>query len=144
MTALLEVDELHVSYGAIEAVKGITFAVEAGSIVTLIGGNGADSLNGGADDDIVIGGYTSYDLNVSALSAIRSEWSSSASLKDRLNDLQNGGGLNGDVILSNGPNPTVFADKGGNLLNGGYDSDWFFKGATDTTKQDAGEAIEKV
>ena len=41
MTALLEVDDLHVSYGAIEAVKGVTFSVEAGQIVTLIGGNGA-------------------------------------------------------------------------------------------------------
>ena len=41
MTALLEVEELRVSYGAIEAVKGITFSVEAGQIVTLIGGNGA-------------------------------------------------------------------------------------------------------
>src|SRR2546423_624665 len=41
MTALLEVEDLHVSYGAIEAVKGVTFSVEAGQIVTLIGGNGA-------------------------------------------------------------------------------------------------------
>jgi branched-chain amino acid transport system ATP-binding protein len=41
VTALLEVEDLHVSYGAIEAVKGITFSVEAGQIVTLIGGNGA-------------------------------------------------------------------------------------------------------
>jgi branched-chain amino acid transport system ATP-binding protein len=41
MSALLEVEGLHVSYGAIEAVKGITFTVEAGQIVTLIGGNGA-------------------------------------------------------------------------------------------------------
>ena len=41
MTALLEVEDLRVSYGAIEAVKGVTFSVEAGQIVTLIGGNGA-------------------------------------------------------------------------------------------------------
>ena len=41
MTALLEVEDLRVAYGAIEAVKGITFSVEAGQIVTLIGGNGA-------------------------------------------------------------------------------------------------------
>jgi len=41
MTALLEVQDLRVAYGAIEAVKGITFSVEAGQIVTLIGGNGA-------------------------------------------------------------------------------------------------------
>jgi len=41
MTALLEVEDLHVAYGAIEAVKGISFTVDAGQIVTLIGGNGA-------------------------------------------------------------------------------------------------------
>jgi len=41
MTALLEVEDLHVAYGAIEAVKGISFTVEPGQIVTLIGGNGA-------------------------------------------------------------------------------------------------------
>ena len=41
MTALLEVEDLRVAYGAIEAVKGITFSVEAGQVVTLIGANGA-------------------------------------------------------------------------------------------------------
>ncbi|WP_127360841.1 ABC transporter ATP-binding protein [Actinacidiphila soli] len=41
MTALLEVEDLRVSYGKIEAVKGISFTVEAGQVVTLIGTNGA-------------------------------------------------------------------------------------------------------
>jgi branched-chain amino acid transport system ATP-binding protein len=39
--ALLEVEELRVRYGGIEAVKGISIAVHEGEIVTLIGGNGA-------------------------------------------------------------------------------------------------------
>ena len=39
--ALLEVEDIHVFYGNIEAVKGVTFSVEEGEIVTLIGGNGA-------------------------------------------------------------------------------------------------------
>ena len=39
--ALLEVQDLHVAYGKIEAVKGISFAVEQGQVVTLIGTNGA-------------------------------------------------------------------------------------------------------
>jgi branched-chain amino acid transport system ATP-binding protein len=38
---LLEVAELHVYYGQIHAVKGISLAVLAGEIVTLIGANGA-------------------------------------------------------------------------------------------------------
>ncbi len=38
---LLEVNDLRVAYGKIEAVKGISFAVGRGSVVTLIGTNGA-------------------------------------------------------------------------------------------------------
>jgi branched-chain amino acid transport system ATP-binding protein len=38
---LLEVRDLHVHYGRIEAIKGISFDVEDGEIVTLIGANGA-------------------------------------------------------------------------------------------------------
>jgi branched-chain amino acid transport system ATP-binding protein len=41
VTAMLEVRDLRVAYGKIEAVKGISFSVEAGQVVTLIGGNGA-------------------------------------------------------------------------------------------------------
>ncbi|MFJ4683419.1 ABC transporter ATP-binding protein [Streptomyces sp. NPDC088789] len=41
MTALLEVENLRVAYGKIEAVKGISFTVAAGEVVTLIGTNGA-------------------------------------------------------------------------------------------------------
>jgi branched-chain amino acid transport system ATP-binding protein len=39
--ALLEVHDLVVRYGGIEAVKGISLRVEDGEVVTLIGGNGA-------------------------------------------------------------------------------------------------------
>jgi branched-chain amino acid transport system ATP-binding protein len=38
---LLEVKNLRVSYGAIEALHGISFAIDKGEIVTLIGANGA-------------------------------------------------------------------------------------------------------
>ncbi|MEV7176222.1 ABC transporter ATP-binding protein [Kitasatospora sp. NPDC093679] len=41
MTALLEVEDLRVSYGKIEAVKGISFSVKQGEVTTLIGTNGA-------------------------------------------------------------------------------------------------------
>src|SRR6185436_14739443 len=39
--ALLEIHELHTSYGAIKALRGVTFNVEAGQVVSLIGANGA-------------------------------------------------------------------------------------------------------
>ena len=38
---LLEVQDLHVFYGKIEAIKGISFNVNEGEIVSLIGANGA-------------------------------------------------------------------------------------------------------
>lgn len=41
MSNLLEVKDLHVSYGGIKAVKDISFAVPKGEVVTLIGANGA-------------------------------------------------------------------------------------------------------
>ena len=39
--SMLEVKDLRVSYGGIEALRGISFKVEEGQIVTLIGANGA-------------------------------------------------------------------------------------------------------
>jgi branched-chain amino acid transport system ATP-binding protein len=41
MSALLEVRDLHVVYGKVEAVHGVSLAVGEGSIVTVIGPNGA-------------------------------------------------------------------------------------------------------
>jgi len=41
MAALLEVRDLRVGYGSIEAVRGLSFRVEAGEIVAIIGANGA-------------------------------------------------------------------------------------------------------
>lgn len=38
---LLEVNDLHVAYGAIRALQGISFHLDEGEIVTLIGANGA-------------------------------------------------------------------------------------------------------
>jgi branched-chain amino acid transport system ATP-binding protein len=41
MMALLEVRNLVVRYGEIEALRGVSFSVEQGSVVTLLGANGA-------------------------------------------------------------------------------------------------------
>jgi branched-chain amino acid transport system ATP-binding protein len=38
---LLEVEDLHIAYGELEVVRGISFAVEQGEIVTILGSNGA-------------------------------------------------------------------------------------------------------
>ena len=38
---MLEIREVHVYYGAIHALKGVSLTVERGELVTLIGANGA-------------------------------------------------------------------------------------------------------
>ncbi len=41
MSAILDVRDLRVSYGAVEALRGISLVVNEGEIVTLLGANGA-------------------------------------------------------------------------------------------------------
>ncbi|MCF2618618.1 ABC transporter ATP-binding protein [Oscillibacter valericigenes] len=41
MGEILKVDDIHVYYGSIHAVKGVSFEVNEGEVVTLIGANGA-------------------------------------------------------------------------------------------------------
>jgi branched-chain amino acid transport system ATP-binding protein len=41
MTALLEINNLHVAYGKVEAVRGVALTMRSGQIVTVIGPNGA-------------------------------------------------------------------------------------------------------
>ncbi len=41
MTALLRVEDLHVAYGKVEAIRGVSVTMQAGQIVTVIGPNGA-------------------------------------------------------------------------------------------------------
>ena len=41
MSAMLTVDNLSIHYGVIQAVKNVSFEVNEGEVVTLIGANGA-------------------------------------------------------------------------------------------------------
>jgi len=72
---ILSVDELQVSYGVIKAVKGITLSVEEGSIVTIIGSNGAGkSTTLGAISGLIrpSGGSVSFrGININKLGAAK-------------------------------------------------------------------------
>ena len=41
MNALLDIEDLHIVYGSVEAIKGISLYLNAGEIVTVLGANGA-------------------------------------------------------------------------------------------------------
>jgi len=71
--ALLEVDDLHVAYGKVEAVHGVSLRVEAAQIVTVIGPNGAGktTLLGAIMGLLPSRGRISYDA--ASLSAIEVE-----------------------------------------------------------------------
>ena len=64
MSVLLNISDLHVRYGSIQALQGITFQVRTGEIVTLIGANGAgksSTLNAVAGLVKASGGQISFD-----------------------------------------------------------------------------------
>lgn len=94
----------------------------------LIGGLGADRLAGGSEDDILIGGTCTLSGTISALNAIRNEWTSGNSYAVRVANLTNGGGVNGATKLNSS---TVKSDSAADRLAGNAKLDWFFQSASD-------------
>jgi uncharacterized delta-60 repeat protein len=106
----------------------------------LIGEGGNDVLDGGSGDGILIGGATNFDFDEVSLTAIMAEWTSADDYATRVNDLVNGGGLNGAVTLT--PGVTAFDAGGASTLSGGAGHDLFFASLTDTiTHPQAGEDV---
>ena len=91
-------------------------------------GSGADSLVGGAGDDILIAGYTLHDFNESALGAILDEWSADRSYEQRVANIRGDPGAT--VTLSwHFSTSTVLDDGDGDgidLLVGSAGTDWFW------------------
>lgn len=49
MDPVLKVDDINVYYGSIHAIKGVSFEVGQGEVVTLIGANGAGFVTDGGE-----------------------------------------------------------------------------------------------
>ncbi len=115
----------------------------------LIGGTGAATLNAGAQDDILIGGWTNYDISSSGmtydqklatLEAIMAEWGSSDSYSTRLNKLA--GSLNTNTVHDNVANGVAVADQ---LFGNPAANDWFFAGVNDTvTGKNSNDVTTKI
>ena len=103
----------------------------------LIGGTGADRLVGDADDDILIAGFTLFDINQMALAAVMAEWTSTRSYNQRVSNISNGTIAGTDAskfdkrangvyfLMDDGVNRTVLDDNAVDLLTGSSGQDWF-------------------
>lgn len=107
----------------------------------LIGGLGLDLVVGGTDDDIMIAGRTSNDNAPTALSALRTEWTSANNYALRIANLRTGVG---NPIASLRATINVLNDSGeDDTLTGGTSLDWYFRAVDDTiTDLFAGEIID--
>jgi hypothetical protein len=83
-------------------------------------------------DNILVGGTTAHDTNVDALDALIAEWTSGN--PNRVNNIRNGGGLNGTVKLRTGIGATAFDDNARDYLTLGGNGDWFFYKATNPNR----------
>lgn len=95
----------------------------------LIGGLGADTLRASGGDDILIGAYSDYDANLTALCILMKEWGrTDADYSTRVKHLSGtlGGGLNGSYFLSVKTVHTVYDDAAIDNMFGDAGMDWYF------------------
>ena len=112
-----------------------------------IGANGIDLLDGGNDDDLLVGGFTSYDANRAAYLAILQEWTrADLAYNGRVDHISGAvaGGLNGTFKLNA---TTVFDDnKAADTMWGRAGTDWFITTANKDNVMDkvSWETITKL
>jgi hypothetical protein len=96
----------------------------------LIGGHGIDEIFGGGGDDILIGGWTNFDGNNSALGNIMTEWVRNIAYVTRVQHLRGiaAGGWNLGTLLNA---TTVHDDFARDNLWGQADTDWFIRSPLD-------------
>jgi Ca2+-binding RTX toxin-like protein len=126
----------------------------------LVGGNGADRIVGNADDDILIAGYTVFDGDQTALSAIMAEWTNTGNFATRTANVSGTGTgptfearKNGTYFLTTqGSSPTVRDDSVKDIMTGSDGQDWFFANlasgvldkVTDLTASEFAEDLEFI
>ena len=105
----------------------------------LIGGAGSDKLAGGGStgEDLLIGGSTSFDTDLTGLTNIFIEWNSTSIYEDRIAHLQTGGGLNGTTFLS----VSTVQDIDKDTLTGAGGLDWFLVSLLDKLDLKPGELL---
>lgn len=91
----------------------------------LVAGGDSSVVLGGPGDDILIAGDLHFADLDAALTAIMDEWTSADDFATRVADLNVGGGLNGNYILSLAGG-TVTLSQANDLLFGGGGGNWFF------------------
>jgi hypothetical protein len=96
----------------------------------LIGGSGpATLIGGGGGDNLLIGGTTYWDTILPVLDELFAEWTRTDGLQQRMYNLRNGGGRNGQYVLNT---TTVQTANAHDALSGGTGFDWFWAGPSDT------------
>jgi hypothetical protein len=87
-------------------------------------------LTGNQGDDLLIGGFTLFDNQISALQLIMAEWSSSRDYNTRVTNLREGTGPvltgTGVKLKASGSGRTVFDDGAKDTLQADDGQDWFF------------------
>jgi Ca2+-binding RTX toxin-like protein len=98
----------------------------------LIGGIGADILTGGSGENLFLGARYTSETNVTALIALRSEWTSASSYSNRVAHLLGtlAGGLNGSYKLTSA---TVKEDSAKDTLKGNAGKDWYLRNSVGAT-----------
>jgi Ca2+-binding RTX toxin-like protein len=94
----------------------------------LIGGAGEDRIVGNGDDDLLLAGVFLLESDAHKLCAVMREWTrTDKTAAERVAALQNGGGLNGSVVLNG---TTVSHDTDEDVLTGSSGYDWFLFDST--------------
>jgi Ca2+-binding RTX toxin-like protein len=102
---------------------GADLLVGGGGRDLLIGGIGADRIVGNGDDDILIAGVYLFETSYENLCAIMDEWTrTDKTATERVDNLRNGGGLNGSVRLDE---TSLLNDSDEDVLTGSSGFDWF-------------------